>query len=162
MFLKTKTKAIRNVTQIYDNFLLDGLFQVPSGKTRGLTTQGRRRLPKREKWSPRGAFWCPKCEPWEPLGGPWGSKLGPWGLLGRPWGPLGRPRAILGAKGEGDPRFGDALGVPLDTCCRFLASKVAMRKCARRLGESIIFEDLGGVFCHPVSLFWGVVRRCVA
>ena len=103
MFLKTNTKAIRNVTQIQDNFLLDGLFQVPSGKTRGLTTQKGAQGSQKER---NGALGVPFGVQNVSLGSPWGGlglqNGGPgcsWGALGEP---LGAQRGTFGTRLNGD------------------------------------------------------------
>ena len=72
---------------------MDGLFQVPSGKTRGLTTQKGAQGSQKER---NGALGVPFGVQNVSLGRPWGDPGAPnWGLGGS-WGALGDPLGVLG------------------------------------------------------------------
>ena len=131
------------------------------------------KVEKQEAWAQKGTQVSQKDPTWNlwgvfsrvlgALGGPWGSKLGPWGLLGRPWGPLGRPRAILGAKGGGHRRFGDALGVPFGHILALLGVKSSNAKMCKALRRELHFRGTGGrVLSSGVAFLGGCeVLRCM-
>ena len=99
--MQTNCKNTPKVQKSIRNEPLDGLFQVQSGKTRGLTTKGRPRHLKREK-ERNGALGVPFGVQNGSFGSPWGDpgalKWGPWGLLGALGDPLGANRATLGTR----------------------------------------------------------------